>query len=340
MPSEKAYVVCGVSSIMVDKGDLVIEDGIPRGTRVRRFPRITDVTRIIIPSRLGFISLEAFGWLFDVGIEIMILRDGDIINTSTYSHINTALRRAQTLVFDQPAGLEITKYILHQKMVGQSLVAAMFDEDVAQQISNLVPEIDRKTSIKACGTLEGATANKYWDSWRNLRVEWSGYVKDHWRGFDGRHSPVTRVASPRVAGTPVNAILNFAYGVLEGRTVMACHTLGLDPYIGISHLDKTQKKSMAHDLMEVGRPIVDGLIVDWIRNRVFKADEFTESGRGQVRVKDALTRHLSAIVLDSVTEYATHWEWVANRLVEASEGGTSRKRTPITRQNNKDWQAK
>lgn len=334
---DDSYVVDGISSLSVEGGDLVIRDGIPRGVRERIIPKIErTLKRIIIPSRHGSITWDAMAWLKDVGISLYVLRDGKLIATSSYSHDDASLLRAQARAIDTNVGVEITRYLLSHKLIGQALTASMLSEDIATWISEKLPMVD-KFDIKQCGLLEGAVANKYWESWRSLEIQWIGRVKPHWQGFTGRHSPLAGTDSPHYAATPANALLNYAYGVLEGESTLACHVLGLDPLLGISHTDNRHRPSMALDLMEPGRPVVDALLLDWIRSRTFKADEFTESKTGIVRIKPALHRHVAAIVKDSVTEYQHHWEWVAHRLVESAVGNLSKIRTPLTRTNNKKW---
>jgi hypothetical protein len=84
--------------------------------------------------------------------------------------------------------------------------------------------------------------------------------------------------------------------------------------------------------MEVGRPVVDGIFLDWMRNQTFKKADFAESTTGVVRLKPEIHEQLTAFVIDSTTEYAHHWEKIAHMLVDAGENKT-RKRTPVTRAN-------
>jgi CRISPR/Cas system-associated endonuclease Cas1 len=71
-------------------------------------------------------------------------------------------------------------------------------------------------------------------------------VPNHWRCFGTRKSPLT--GSPRLAVNPPNAILNYLYAVLESEARLAASALGLDPGIGVLHVDTDARDSLACDL--------------------------------------------------------------------------------------------
>ena len=75
-------------------------------------------------------------------------------------------------------------------------------------------------------------------------------------------SPLT--GSPRLAVNPPNAILNYLYALLESESRLAAAALGLDPGIGVLHVDTPARDSLACDLMEAVRPQIDGFLIDWV----------------------------------------------------------------------------
>ena len=82
-------------------------------------------------------------------------------------------------------------------------------------------------------------------------------VPAHWRVFGTRVSPLT--GSPRLAANPANAILNYLYSLLESESRLAAAALGLDPGMGVLHVDtfflhQGARDSLACDLMEPVRP--------------------------------------------------------------------------------------
>ena len=55
---------------------------------------------------------------------------------------------------------------------------------------------------------------------------------------------------------PANAILNYAYGVLEGQCRQALAAEGFDLGCGFLHADQQYRDSVVYDLMELYRPAV------------------------------------------------------------------------------------
>src|SRR5215813_13964616 len=102
--------------------------------------------------------------------------------------------------------------------------------------------------------------------WRSVPVNFpttdARQVPEHWRTFGQRVSPLT--GSPRLAVNPANAILNFLYAVLESETRLAITALGLDPGLGVLHVDTPRRDSFACDLMEPIRPVIDAYLFDWM----------------------------------------------------------------------------
>jgi CRISPR-associated protein Cas1 len=65
------------------------------------------------------------------------------------------------------------------------------------------------------------------------------------------------------------AILNYLYAILEAETVVAVLGARLDPALGFLHADRTDRPSLARDLMEPIRPSVDLYGLSMLRERQF-----------------------------------------------------------------------
>jgi CRISPR-associated protein Cas1 len=66
----------------------------------------------------------------------------------------------------------------------------------------------------------------------------------------------------RGAVDPVNALLNYGYGVLSQAVWGAVVNAGLEPYAGFLHVDRPGKPSLVLDLMEEFRaPVVDRAVL-------------------------------------------------------------------------------
>jgi CRISPR-associated protein Cas1 len=87
---------------------------------------------------------------------------------------------------------------------------------------------------------EGRAAQKYWDALKLVLPEQYG-----WPGRKGRG-----------AKDPINAALNYGYGILYGQIERALVLAGLDPYGGFIHADRPGKPSLVFDLIEEFRQVI------------------------------------------------------------------------------------
>jgi len=77
---------------------------------------------------------------------------------------------------------------------------------------------------------------------------------------------------------PVNAVLSLSYTLLHAEAVRACYGAGLDPIIGYYHALDFGRESLASDLIEPLRPLVDAWVWEQFRSHHLRADHFTRDG--------------------------------------------------------------
>jgi hypothetical protein len=94
------------------------------------------------------------------------------------------------------------------------------------------------------------------------------------------------------AVNPANAILNYLYAILEAEARLAALSVGADPMLGFLHADRRSRDSLAFDLMEPVRPLVEAWVLDLLAKRQFRKAEFFECGDGQCRLLPPLTHEL------------------------------------------------
>ena len=93
---------------------------------------------------------------------------------------------------------------------------------------------------------EAAAAEAYWAAYREVT------------GFPGRDQE---------GRDPVNAGLNYGYGILKTLCFKSLLLAGLDPYVGFLHVDKSGRPSLVLDFMEQWRPRVDAVVAQ-MRHRL------------------------------------------------------------------------
>ncbi len=120
-----------------------------------------------------------------------------------------------------------------------------------------------------------------------------------WQVFDQRSSLLTGKNSENwKASHPINAMLNYAYAVLEAETRIRIISEGYDPRIGILHIGRKREKqdSFVFDLMEPLRPAVDGAILSFVRGQAFSARDFVLREDGVCRLNPQLARAVASAV--------------------------------------------
>jgi hypothetical protein len=92
--------------VRVDRGHLILEDGIGSNRRCARLPRVGHgLRRLVVIGADGFVSLAALRWLADQDAAfVMLERDGRILTTTGPVRSSDArLRRAQALALQSGA---------------------------------------------------------------------------------------------------------------------------------------------------------------------------------------------------------------------------------------------
>jgi CRISP-associated protein Cas1 len=125
---------------------------------------------------------------------------------------------------------------------------------------------------------------------------------------------------------PAHAVLNCLCAVARTEATIAAQRMGFDPTLGLMHTDKRYRPSLASDLMEPVRPVVDRIVFELIKDREFSRGEVVETRRGVCRLGAGLARELgrhSPFLREAVGPNA---ERLARELLKAPDHPT-----PLTR---------
>ena len=308
-------------SVKVEKGHLFLEDGIGSDRIFCRLPRVGHgLKRLVVIGSDGAVSLAAFRWLADQNASfVMLERDGTVlVTTGPVRSSDVRLRRAQALSLQNGVALQISRDLVDRKLAGQERVAMqnLANESVALSIRECRLDLAEAFSIDAVRLVESQAAKAYWSAWRNLPITFPQRdlqrVPNHWLTFGTRISVLT--GSPRLATNPPNAILNYLYALLEAEVRLAAATLGLDPGIGVMHVDKPYRDSLALDLMEVIRPDVDAFVLDWIKRGPLPRNHFFEQRDGNCRLMADFASTLSQTSSKWAQLVAPVAEWFAREI--------------------------
>ncbi len=332
--------------VAVNRGHLCVEDGVGANRRYARFSRAErNLRRLVVLGHAGTISFDALRWLSDIGAGFaQIDSDGRVIAAAGPMGLQEPkLRRAQALTGESGLGLVVAKELIRTKLQRQlalleKLPPVCSAPDVlahALELATSADTIDRLRLAEA----QGATA--YWAAWSQVEVRFvkreQTTVPEHWRRFERRSSPLTQ--SPRKAANPANALLNYLYAVTEAEARLAALAVGLDPGLGVMHTDLRSRNSMASDLMEPVRPLVDEWLLTLLSKTTFRKRDFFETRQGVCRVMPPTTHALAETAPRWAAAIAPVAEDVVRRLLasvaKASKPrrGRSAVTTPLTQSN-------
>jgi len=123
-----------------------------------------------------------------------------------------------------------------------------------------------------------------------LREDQFAISLDSLRGYEGAAAAAyfggfTQLFAPALNFTgrnkrpppdPVNACLSLGYTLLHYDAVRACHIVGLDSMLGFYHDLSFGRESLACDLMEPLRPVMDGWVWQLFRERELRPEHFSD----------------------------------------------------------------
>jgi CRISPR-associated protein Cas1 len=324
--------------IRIERGYLEIEDGIGPDRRTRRYSRAERTLRRLVIVGDGVITPAALRWCRDVGVSVVLLDDdGVVVAESPPGPNDPRLRRAQVLAGDDEVGVEIVRRLLSAKLAGQerNLVTYFDRPDLTSAVGELREALADSATIDQLRQLEGAAANVYWSAWLahpatspRFRPADLRRVPTHWASYPGRASGIAQNGN-RKAHVPVNGLLNYLYRLVEVEALFAAGAIGLDPSIGLLHLDSPRRASLALDLMEPVRPLVEAHVLELCVRRTFHRADFVEGRDGYVRVMAPLAHELAETMPTWARAVAPFAEMVRNLLGDSITGRFSPS-TPLT----------
>jgi CRISPR-associated protein Cas1 len=171
-----------------------------------------------------------------------------------------ATRRAQISAYEDRRGVELSKLFVGAKLRAQLNLIKYWSKNrrgkeiterlmqAAGKMEERIAELETiqgerieeiRQTIMSC---EGRAASVYWEIVKALLPESLGFTSRDHRG----------------AQDPVNAVLNYGYGILKSEVSKAVLLAGLEECAGFLHADRSGRPSFVLDFMEEFRqPIVD-----------------------------------------------------------------------------------
>jgi len=94
----------------------------------------------------------------------------------------------------------------------------------------------------------------------------------------------------------INALLSLTYTLIYAMSFGVVLALGFDPYISFLHSKRGTHASFCSDVMEITRPFATKELVQKVKARVFKKEDFeTQGGRGIYLTSEGLNKLLNLV---------------------------------------------
>ncbi len=189
------------------------------------------------------------------------------------------------LLEDHTRQIEIVRSILIAKLKNtKNLILrsrrdnAEIDEDgfithTIEILQNNMEKIKSETDMDILRGIEGQSAKTYFEIFNRLITK----QKESFVMFDRtKRPPLDRI----------NAMLSFLYTVCTNDIASALECVGLDPYIGVFHTLRSGRVSLACDIMEEFRAMIERLVISLINLKIIQEDDFEVQISGAVLLND------------------------------------------------------
>lgn len=310
-------ILCGHGvRVRMDHNTLLIRNGFThypqKVEEIRFFPGDANLPdQIIILDGSGGISFHALKWMSDQKINLVQLNwRGEAINCSgrigfsAHPKVVAAQRVAKTGI----CGTQIARWLIAGKIEASISTLRNAIPNSESRNNAIIRHQKRLSEIRSPRNsisisqllgIEGDCAQSYFKAWHGQPIKWSKTKRNPIPTSWLEIAPRTMVWKKRayVARHPLNAMLNYGYGILINSVRTQVNAAGLDPTIGIIHGNKNPEP-LVYDLMEPLRPVVDKAVIEFALGHTFTTGDFTISNFGGCRLNPQMAKALATIVCD------------------------------------------
>ena len=155
-------------------------------------------------------------------------------------------------------------------------------------------------SVEEIRLEEARAASSYFTAWRGSPINWRSKTRhpipEAWLSIGSRRTIKEGTATNRHARHPVNAMLNYAYGLLYAQTQADLISAGYDPRLGVMHETRADALAFVLDEMERRRPVVDQQVLRFVFANRFSGADFVIMQDGVCRLSPQLARQVASLI--------------------------------------------
>lgn len=298
----------------VEYGTLRVQCGFTHYPQAREeyrfFPQDRQLpSRLVVLDGDGSISLTALEWLATQGVQLVQINwrgHTASIGGAPYA-ANPRIVQRQLALTDTPEALQLATALIIDKIKLSCLTIKALPNEAVENTTILQKmqaqivslEQNRPQTLGELLTAEAIAAAAYFRHWYTFSLKWRGVgrkpIPQEWGQIGTR---IGKNKSNQFALTPVNAILNYAYGVLESQVRGYVLAMGADPSLGLMHSNRNSDYPLVFDLMEPVRPVMDKHVFNLILDHTFCPDDFILNTQGICRLHPQFARYVVKQIQD------------------------------------------
>ena len=277
-------------NMKVEKAKLHIKDGRYEDDiepeEYRFSPKRINVNNIVIYGKSGEISIEAIRWLIKHNVQITILDwNGKLITTMLPPEsVQVKTKFAQYHSYnDYKLRVELSRKFIEAKINRTKSVLEWLKlryKEINYDFSKEEEKLENTKTIQEIMMIEARVAKIYWEELIKILPEKYEFQT---REYMGR---------PMGAGDMINCMLNYGYSILEAECLRAINSAGLDAHIGFLHEITTGKNSLAYDLQEPFRFLIDLVVISSIEKGIMKNSDFIRTENYNLRLRPSGAKKL------------------------------------------------
>lgn len=236
-------------------------------TSEKRDVPILHLDHLLLGARGVSITTDALTLCCERGIPVTMLdwRGRPVARFASPSfHGSAVVRRAQLMAATTELGASFARTVVQAKLLNQADNLRYFGKNrhtrAPGEHAALSAVADCLQGLaKEAQAVQGASSDEVRQP---LMVVEAEAAKAYWSALHGVYGAKSGFSRREQRGTrdPVNAALNYAYGVLQAEVWNACVLAGLEPYAGLLHVDRPGRLSFVLDLIEEFRPMADRVV--------------------------------------------------------------------------------
>jgi len=293
-------------NLRVDNAKLHIRDGHYSTTEEPKeyvfSPKQIDIDSVVIYGASGNISIESIRWLVKHGLQVVILNwNGKLLTTMLPPEsVQVKTKFAQYRAFDNPKKrLELAQKFIEAKLIKTQEVLQYLNQrysTIDTELPVQVYQLAKARDIREVMGIEGVVAAFYWHEIQKI-------IPDK---FEFSSRAIGRTNRPMGASDWVNCMLNYGYSLLEAECLRAINSTGLDAHIGFLHEANPGKNSLAYDMQEPFRFVIDLAIIDLVENDKMEKKDFVRTESFTLRLRASGAQKVTQSVnkwLDKATKY-------------------------------------